>query len=123
MKRSGFTLLEVMISVAFIGIALAAVIRAQGQGISLSEEARFMSRAVFLASTALSEAESDSDLEAGIKEGEFEEPLDFISWKREVVPMAGFQGLYKINILVWDSGVEAGRRISLQGFAYREQVF
>ncbi len=119
MKRSGFTLLEVLISIAFIGIALVAVIRAQGQGITLADEARFTSRAIFLAKLKLAEAQHHPDLTAAEQSGAFAEPLEEFSWDAEINPVTGLPGLYKVQIWVRRTGQKPKQGVMLQGFTYR----
>lgn len=115
----GFTLLEVMIAVAFIGIALVAVVRTQAQGIRLSEEARFTSRAIFLAGTKLAEAQHAADLALGEDKGTYEPPLDFLAWETEVSALPGLPGLYRVQVWIHRVDRPARQGLTLQGFAYR----
>ncbi|MBW2140762.1 MAG: prepilin-type N-terminal cleavage/methylation domain-containing protein [Deltaproteobacteria bacterium] len=64
--RKGFTLLEIMIALAFIGVALVAVIQAQGQGLKLTDQVRFTSRTVFLARELMAEAQTLPGLTDGV---------------------------------------------------------
>lgn len=116
----GFTLLEVMIALAFIGVALVAVIRAQGQGVKLGGEARFTSRAVFLAQTKLAEAQSEPDISAGVRTGRFDEPLDDVGWETEIAPVPGLPGLFRVQVWVHREDEPARQGLTLQGFIYRE---
>ncbi|MEW6262532.1 MAG: prepilin-type N-terminal cleavage/methylation domain-containing protein [Thermodesulfobacteriota bacterium] len=118
-RPDGFSLLEVMIAVAFLGLALVAVIRVEGQGLSLSGEARFNARAVFLADYLLAEAQTQGDLSPGIKEAAFEGLGDRIEWMREVTPAPGFPGLYRVQVWVYRTGRPAREGVTLLGFAYR----
>ena len=119
-RRRGFTLLEVMIAVAFIGLALVAAVRTQGQGMRLSEEARFMSRAVFLAREVLADAQTASALEPGVESEAFPEPLDYLSWEREISPVPNLPGLFKVQVWVYRDGQPSREGLTLTGFAYRE---
>lgn len=119
-RASGFTLLEVMIALAFIGVALVAVVRAQGQGIRLGDEARFTSRAVFLAGQALAEAQSQADLSPGVRSGRFAEPLDDLGWEREVAPVPGLPGLYRVRVWIHRIGDRPRQGLTLTGFSYLE---
>lgn len=127
--RRGFTLLEVMIALAFVALALVAVIRAEGQGLRLAGEARFTSRAVFLANYILADAQSRGDLNPGTKDGSFggqglddmkiEGLSDDLRWMREVTPVQFFPGLYKVQVWIYLSKTPPRQGLTLQGFAYR----
>ena len=118
-RKSGFSLLEVIIAMALIGIALTAVIRTQGQGVRLSEEARFTTQALFLARMLL--AESQADPENGVKsdDGDFEEPLDFMKWQRDSESIAGLPGLFRVRIYVQRQEAEDREGVMLETFIYR----
>lgn len=118
-KRKGFTLLEVLIALAFVGIALVAIIRTQGQGIVLAEEARFRSKAIFLCRLLLSEAQAEPDFEAGSMEEAFEYPLDNFKWEREIAPVVILPGLYRITVWVAPAARPTREGVSLQGFVYK----
>ena len=109
--------MEVMIAIAFIGVALVAVIRSQGQGIRLAEKARATSRDIFLARQILSETQLASSLSDGTDDGTFEEPLDDHVWEREITAVPGMSALYKVQVWVnnKDNPVRSG--VTLQGFA------
>ncbi|MBW2090986.1 MAG: prepilin-type N-terminal cleavage/methylation domain-containing protein [Deltaproteobacteria bacterium] len=120
--RKGFTLLEVMIALAFIGVALVAVVQTQGQGLKLTEEVRFTSRAVFLARELLTEAQVQTGLTEGLEKGQFDEPLNYLAWEREVIPLTILSGLYKIVIRVHRIDESAKDGLTLEGFVYKGSV-
>ena len=119
-RRRGFTLLEVMIAVAFVGVALVAVIQTQGQGIRLSDEARLTMRSLLLTRMVLAQAQAQSDLETGSEDGDFDEPYDHLHWERRVEPMTGFPGLYNIKVWVHPKDRPEQTGVMLEGFYYRE---
>lgn len=121
MKRSarGFTLLEVMIALAFIALALVAVIQTQGQALRLADEARYTSRAVFLARTKLAEIQETAELDLGLQSGRFEQPLDSLGWEAEISPMPVLPGLFKVQVWVHPVDRPPRQGVTLQGFAYR----
>ena len=119
-RPSGFTLLEIMIAVAFIGIALISIMKVQGQGIRLTDQARLTSRNVFLARQIMAEAQNRKDLSEGLEQGDFEEPLDYLSWESRVTPVPFMTGLYKISVHVFPAGGSAMNGLLLEGFAYKE---
>ncbi|MBW2622907.1 MAG: prepilin-type N-terminal cleavage/methylation domain-containing protein [Deltaproteobacteria bacterium] len=120
-KRSnGFTLLEIMIAVAFIGIALISIMKVQGQGIRLTDQARLTSRNVFLARQIMAEAQNLKDLSEGLEQGNFEEPLDYLAWERRMTPVPFMTGLYKISVRIFPAGRSAKGGLLLEGFTYKE---
>ena len=118
-KALGFSLLEVLIAVAIIGIALVAVIRTQGEGIQLSGEARFSSRAVFLARQVLAQTQAQTKIEEGVSGDVFEDPQIKAIWDREITPAPGLPGLFRIQVWVHRPGTPPMTGVSLQGFVYR----
>ncbi len=114
--RRGFTLLEVLVALAIIAIALVAVIRTQGQGLRMEEEARFTARAQLLAGLLLAEVERRTDLGPGIEEGGFDEPDDDLVWVRETVPVPGLPGLLEVQARVIRKGEPASSGLVLRGF-------
>ena len=119
-RGQGFTLLEVMIAVAFIAVAAVAVLRTQGQGLLLAEQARFSSRAVFLARQVLNETHAQTDLLPGQDEAAFPEPLSDMKWQRRVTSVPGFAGLYRVEIRVYSADKTPETGLALTGFTYRE---
>lgn len=91
-SASGFTLLEVLISVAILGITLTVLYGSQSQSISLAAEARFYSTATFLAGVKLSELENGI-LEASAGEGDFGDEYQGYKWELEIedVSLAGLE--------------------------------
>jgi general secretion pathway protein I len=70
---NGFTLLEVMVSVAIIAIVLVSIIRLQGQTISMNESIRFYTIAPLLADAKISEISlnpSNFDLSSSVDFGD-----------------------------------------------------
>jgi general secretion pathway protein I len=118
-RGTGFTLLEVMIALALVGIALVAIISTQGQGVRLSEEARFTGRAVYLARQVLASS-YNMDFTQGTTTENFEEPLDYLRWEREVSPVAALPNLYKIQVWVNNQDRPVRDGVTLYGLIYRE---
>jgi general secretion pathway protein I len=84
--ENGFTLLEVMVSVAVISIVLVSIIRLQGQSILMNESSRFYSTAPFLALSKMSEIFADP-VNAGSGAGDFDKEHPGYSWKIDVEPV------------------------------------
>jgi general secretion pathway protein I len=82
----GFTLLEVMVSVAIIAIVLVSIIRLQGQTILMNESSRFYSTAPFLAQSEMAEILSDP-LNAGSTSGDFGQDHPGFTWEIDIEPV------------------------------------
>ncbi len=80
----GFTMLEVMISLAIIATVLVAVFGSQSQSISFANEAKFDTNACLLAQGMMSEVEKTNpqDLESGY--GDFGEDFSGYRWEQTV---------------------------------------
>lgn len=112
--EKGFTLLEVMISVAIISIALVTLIGSQSRSISISADIRFETDASLLAKQKLTElALSDPDWLMD-DEGDFGEEYPSYSWQTEFIELGeadtaitGAEGLLKqVDITVTAHGRE-----------------
>ncbi len=82
--RSGFTLLEVMVSVAILSIVLVSVYKLHSQTLAMNTEARFYTQAPMLAKSKLSEMEANSESVFSNDFGEFGEDFPGYTWKVEV---------------------------------------
>jgi len=93
----GFTLLEVMISVAIIAIALMAVLGSQSQGLSLAGESRFNRTATLLAQEKMAEVEAvkaQGNLNSG--SGDFGDEFPGYTWQLSVHDVL-FEGAERIS--------------------------
>ena len=71
--RGGFTLIEVVVAVAILGIALTVIIQLFAGGLRLARASKEYTRAVNYANAKMEEINSQQTLEEGITEGEFDE--------------------------------------------------
>ncbi|MBL4903043.1 MAG: prepilin-type N-terminal cleavage/methylation domain-containing protein [Desulfocapsa sp.] len=78
-QQRGFTLLEVMIAVAILGIALTSLFGSQSASVALATETRFNTHAPLLARMQLAEILSGDDIFSA--EGDFGEDFPEFSWK------------------------------------------
>jgi len=76
----GFTLLEVMVSVAIMGIVLVGVYGMHSRSLELSMEARFYTQAPMLAQSKLAELETNSEEEIVGDSGGFGENFPLYTW-------------------------------------------
>lgn len=115
-RRSGFTLVEVLVALAIISIALMAALRAAGQGTNNVGELRSRLLAGWVAENRLAEHRARRDwLPLGLQRGaEREGGLDF-NWREEVIatPNAAFR---RVDIRVFASAEEAHALAHLAGF-------
>ena len=83
----GFTLLEVMVSVAIIAIVLVSILRLQGQTMTMNETIRFYTIAPLLADAKIAEIRLDPtafDLSAS---GDFGEAYPGYTWQAKIEDM------------------------------------
>jgi general secretion pathway protein I len=78
---SGFTLLEVMVAVAIMGIVLVSVYKMHSQTLAMNTEARFYTHAPLLAQSKLAELEANSEEEITGDSGDFGENFPGYIWK------------------------------------------
>jgi len=81
---SGFTLLEVMISLAILSLVGVAFLRAQASSVHLVDESAQISLATLMAREKMAELESIGYPELGKKSGGGEEPFPQYSWEQTV---------------------------------------
>ncbi len=102
--RGGFTLLEVMIAIAFIGIALMALLALQHSNLQSVIKARDLTRAAMLAQALMSQAELERFPPAGESHGDFAQlyPGEFrnFRWRREVDPSPLFPDIARVRVSV-----------------------
>ena len=80
-KEAGFTLLEVMVAIALMGIALTAVLGSQSQGVSLASEAKFNTTAALLAQGKIAEIELATLEDLISDSGDFGEDFPGYLWE------------------------------------------
>jgi general secretion pathway protein I len=80
----GFTLLEVMIALAFLAIGLVGVFLTQSQSISMATESRFMTTAALLAQSKMADAEMATALSNHSEDGDFGDDYPQYKWKLEI---------------------------------------
>ena len=80
----GFTLLEVMFSVAIMSIVLVSVYGLHSQSLAMNAEARFYTQAPMLAQSKLSEMGADQDAEFSSDSGDFGDNFPGYTWSVSV---------------------------------------
>ncbi len=102
-KSAGFTLLEVLIATALLGVAMVSLMGLHGRNLRLTSEAQDMTVAGLLASQLIAGAQVADFPDVDSEEGRFTDDKDFFGasdlryggpgsdrfvWKREVLPTA-----------------------------------
>lgn len=115
-RRSGFTLVEVLVALAIISIALMSALRAAGLGTNNVAELRSRLVAGWVAENRLAEHRARASwLPLGIQRGtQREGGMDFV-WREEVIatPNVAFR---RIEIRVFAPGDESHSLANLVGF-------
>lgn len=114
-SAKGFTLLEIMVAVAVIGIAMVTLIGSQSQSISIAEASRFETMAALLAQQQLAVIVAEDFDDLTTDNGDFGDDYPGFLWKTEIVELLeddigieDVEGLLKaIDLTVFNSGDES----------------
>ncbi len=93
-REKGFTLIEVVIALAILGIGLTAIIELFSGGLRLGRISHEYTKAMNFASLKMEEVATQGTIEAGEEEGEFD---SIFRWRT---------GIEKVDILPYDKGAE-----------------
>ena len=103
-RARGFTLLEVMVAMAILGIALLGLLGLQHQSMQSVIRAQQSTRASMLAQAVMTEAEIERFPDLGRSSGDFQSafPGEFpdFRWEREVAPSAMFPDVRVVKVLI-----------------------
>jgi len=77
-KSKGFTLIEVVVALAILGITLTVIIELFAGGLRLARASKEYTKAVSYAHTKMEEIGSQQNIEEGVSEGEFD---DVYHWR------------------------------------------
>jgi type II secretion system protein I len=118
-RNDGFTLMEVLVSLAIMTIALLAVFRLQAQNLDLQSEAYFLTLANQLGQQRMAEIEAQPDLREGQSSGDFGEIHPTFRYEEEIARVSGTKHLWNVRLLIREEGDLALRRILLETRLYR----
>ncbi len=117
----GFTLLEVMVAIAILGVALLALLGLHHQSLQSVIHAQDTTQAAMLAQALMTEAEVERFPALGTISGNFDQFLpgkfrDF-RWQRNVVASGRFADVRKVQVVVF-FGPQQIRRFMLTEFVH-----
>ncbi len=117
----GFTLLEVMLAMAVLGVALMALLALQHQSLQTVIHSQDISRAAQLAQAVMSVAEMERFPDPGVTKGNFQSlfPNEYpnFSWE-QIVSLSGmFPDVCKVQVIVY-YGPNHSRSFSLTEFLH-----
>ena len=118
-RNKGFTLMEVLISLAIMTLALLAVFRLQAQNLDLQSEAYFLTLASQLGQQRMAEIQARPDLREGQSSGDFGELYPTFRYEEEIARVPGRRHLWNVRLLVREEGDLAVQRILLETRIYR----
>ena len=117
----GFTLLEVMVALAVLGIALLALLTLHHQSLQSVIHSRDVARAGALAQAIMANAEIEQFPALGTKRGNFEQmfPREYSNyrWERDVAASGVFPDVRKVRVIVF-YGPKQGNRFSITEFMH-----
>lgn len=100
--RGGFTLLEVIVSLAVLSIGLVAVLEAYSAASRVSLQDEFLTTATFLASGKMEEVLKEPYITSGSDEGDFGEEFADFTWTVEATD-SEIEGLVLVTVTVeWE---------------------
>lgn len=88
---SGFTLLEILVSMALVALVVVSVFKLQGGTIAMARRCVFYSLAGHLAASAIA-GTSGSDFDEASASGDFGDALRGASWQRSIHQWEGLEG-------------------------------
>lgn len=120
-NNSGFTLLEIIISMGLITIALLAILRLQAQSLNLQSEVQFTTIAHYLAQDRLSRIHSENRLETGTFSGDFGEDYPYFRYREEVEEIPDLENLFKVKVSVFLDEGKAENEFFVTTYLYRKK--
>lgn len=118
----GFTLLEVLVAVAVLGLALVSLLSLHVRNIDLIGRDQRITEATLLARGLMSEVESGPFPDLGVESGDFEveypERYPDLRWEREVTPTP-VPNVREVRVRVFRGEEESGDDVTLTYYVRR----
>jgi general secretion pathway protein I len=120
-EAAGFTLLEVMVAMAVLGIALLALLTLHHQSLESVIHSRDIARAGMLCQTIMTQAELEQFPRLGVTRGNFERyfPGQYqkFRWERDVLESGVFPDVRKVRVIV-SYGPKFSRNFSITEYLH-----
>lgn len=117
----GFTLLEVMVAIAILGIAMLGLLGLHHQSLQSVIRAQDTTRAAMLAQAVMTQAELERFPDPGTTRGDFsglfQEPYPNFRWERTVQASGDFPDIRKVRVVV-HFGPRMARAFALTEFLH-----
>lgn len=121
-RAPGFTLLEVLVAVAVLGLALVSLVGLHVRNIALIERDERVTEATLLARALMTQVEVEPFPDIGVTRGDFEEwyPERYpdLRWRREVLPTP-LADVREVRVRVARGLEESGDDVALVYFVRR----
>ena len=112
---SGFTLLEVLVSLAILATAFAAVLRLHSDSMDMVIASRIHTRALELAQYKMTEIELSGVQNITMLSGDFEDQAPDYHWELQVEP-AAMDPWSKVTVIVGNRNLKEGGRVHLTSY-------
>ncbi|MEW6683220.1 MAG: type II secretion system minor pseudopilin GspI [Nitrospirota bacterium] len=118
--QCGFTLLEIMVALAIIGVAFVALLGLRNRDIVLHERGRAMIQATALAQQRMGEVLVGTYPDVGTSEGQFEDEQSRFAWRQEV-QQTPFEFVREVRVTVtWDP--PHNERVDLVSYVFQRSA-
>jgi len=114
-SRRGFTLLEVLVSMAVLATALAAVLRLHSDSMDMVIAGRTHTKALELAQYKMTEIELTGIQDVTMLSGDFGERAPDYRWELQVEP-AAMDPWSKVTVIVANRNLKEGGRVQLTSY-------
>jgi general secretion pathway protein I len=120
LAQCGFTLLEIMVALAIIGVAFVALLGLRNRDIVLHERGRAMIQATALAQQRMGDVLVGNYPDVGTSEGTFEDEQSRFVWRQEV-QQTPFEFVREVRVTVtWDP--PHNERVDLVSYAFQRSA-
>jgi prepilin-type N-terminal cleavage/methylation domain-containing protein len=96
---SGFSLIEVLVSILVLGVALTGLVQALSTALKSHKESELQTSAALLAAGRLETLRAEGGLLDGTTEGDFGTDLPLYRWRQSLTP-GSVDGLHEVSVVV-----------------------